>query len=274
MNNQAPVKLYKYLFPYALDKNGNKLLNPDGSPLIPILSQLKIRFTPANKSNDPFETWPSFLEPSYAESYAYWKKAMLKIFPNANRKERREKASETSRKFRSLAIESFEKLRDKWGIFCLTENSSDLTMWSHYANEHKGFLICFNVENLNKTLLKIHDFSFWKVRYPPEPERIQISFIQKKEIQSGEMRKCLLTKSKEWKYENEWRVFALKEELEQPWNLFSIPGNCIEEIVLGLRIEAKDETNIKNCLKNNPELEKITIKKARMHATRFELNYE
>jgi hypothetical protein len=42
-----------------------------------------------------------------------------------------------------------EQIRKRITIMCFTQNPNDMPMWAHYANEHKGFCVEYEVEKYN-----------------------------------------------------------------------------------------------------------------------------
>lgn len=73
-------------------------------------------------------------------------------------------------------------------IICFTENKSSLLMWAHYADHLKGVCLCF--DTLKDTELFSH---IYKVDY---------TYFRNREKNYN----FYYSKSKEWSYENEWRV--------------------------------------------------------------------
>lgn len=90
------------------------------------------------------------------------------------------------------------------GILCLSKKFDSPLMWSHYANNHKGLCVEYDMEYSGKNKAK-------KIIYGGSRE-LKVSLIEKwlnqgvvpEEIENV----CLLTKSKEWSYESEWRLFG------------------------------------------------------------------
>ena len=92
------------------------------------------------------------------------------------------------------------------GVFCLSIRYDSPLMWSHYADQHRGICIEFDVSKLPAGAIR-------RVRYGDSRE-VRASAIQswlrddsvqaRQEIEGA----CLLTKSTEWKYENEYRLLG------------------------------------------------------------------
>ena len=159
-----PDTLYKYLTPERID----------------VVVGEKIRFTQPNLLNDPFEVTPVFrgiysqkelkgeldsqIEKMFEEEFS--KYPALKNDPSALKMAvliASDKVSLVKGDFIELMqnlepkiAQMFLKMHDKISILSLTEDKNNLLMWSHYANEHRGFVIGFNSahEFINR---KVHD---------------------------------------------------------------------------------------------------------------------
>ena len=105
--------------------------------------------------------------------------------------------------------------KDQIRICSLSASSSNILLWSHYAEGHKGIAIELDVSGLEEM---IH-----KVRYTDELANYSselIPFPSTKEL--------FTSKTKHWKYESEYRVLY-------EGNYFNISGR-ITRILMGSRI--------------------------------------
>lgn len=102
---------------------------------------------------------------------------------------------EVERVFRTASPSA---VSDAWksnvGILCLTENPLNILMWSHYGGNHSGVCIGFDSE-----LDPFGDAV--PVRYSDERSRVSFTSTPDELVE-----RVLLTKSKHWEYEKEWRV--------------------------------------------------------------------
>lgn len=84
------------------------------------------------------------------------------------------------------------------GVACFSTNLTDILMWSHYADGHKGFCLEFDTTyppfNRPEKLLEVQ----YDISYPTYP----ITEITNKSIK---LLSPIMTKSTAWRYENEWR---------------------------------------------------------------------
>ncbi|MEO7559630.1 MAG: DUF2971 domain-containing protein, partial [Nitrosospira sp.] len=90
---------------------------------------------------------------------------------------------------------TFVKHTNKLGILCFTEDDLNLLMWSHYADNHKGFALQFDLAQDVKTMLRIS-----KVDYSNDYPRVNLNNL------TNDIKVVFLRKSEGWKYEREWRM--------------------------------------------------------------------
>ena len=127
--------------------------------------------------------------------------------------------------------EAFEEYREKLksklqelGIFCLSADSCNLLMWSHYANHHRGF--CIEYDCSEETLLRRIAF---EVRYKDMVPSVSAADLSGPD-KGNALDSLWLTKARCWEYEQEWRV--MMPEGGKP---FRSPSK-ITSIIFGARI--------------------------------------
>ncbi len=165
----------------------------------------------------------------------------------------REASAEKAEQMLNLAKNTFEKeLNETFKIGCLATSPKSRLMWSHYADGHKGFCIEYDFKNAPKSLLPLP--VIYSRKRPLFPWKIVLD-------QSAETKtRCLLeiiigllTKDKEWEYENEWRLLLGPSEDSN----IKIP---ISAVYLGLEInEENKNTVIEICNQNNIPVKQMVI---------------
>lgn len=132
------------------------------------------------------------------------------------------KGSPMWREFKSQSIKStqglrktFDELKAKTGISCLSELDDSLLMWAHYANNHKGFCVEYELLEINKQL----QFTPIPIIYSNEKVFVGSLFPQSLEKSITKMIvDGLSTKSTEWSYEKEWRIIRDDSACGGKWN--------------------------------------------------------
>jgi hypothetical protein len=102
-------------------------------------------------------------------------------------------------------------------------------MWSHYANNHTGVCLKFELSN-DSNLEK----AIYPVSYTEELTDIK---------NSSDFSKCLLNKLKIWEVEKEWRILSEKSN-------FSFKQEALVEIVFGLKVPMSTITWFKQFFEN------------------------
>ncbi len=112
-------------------------------------------------------------------------------------------------------------LRNRLGIFCLTEKPDNHLMWVHYARNHTGFVLGFNAR---ASFFQENNRVLRKVRYRRGP----------KVFSEADINVCFY-KSAHWKYEQEWR--CVRSFVGAESRVAGIEPNLITHIIFGSRME-------------------------------------
>ena len=149
------------------------------------------------------------------------------------------------------------------GISCFTEDCSNILMWSHYSDGHKGICLAYDVSSfasLSKTY-NITDGALFPVRYLNKSQDLidltkkyfthnfnpLVKLTPQEEICF--MWKTILTKACCWSYEREWRlVYRLPNPPKESDRLLSLRPS---HIYLGAKIAEDDEAALRKCAKEH-----------------------
>lgn len=132
-------------------------------------------------------------------------------------------------------------LQKKVKISCFSETYNNILMWSHYAQNHTGFCIEYNISNLELT--NSFKKQLFPVFYTPKPIDMSKAILSKqKEIFENIL---IINKSEDWKYEREWRYITSSEDDSK----FIMPVKP-KAIYLGTKISEKNK-NIMLEIANN-----------------------
>ncbi|MBQ2901285.1 MAG: DUF2971 domain-containing protein [Agathobacter sp.] len=133
-----------------------------------------------------------------------------------------------------------EKMKNLFLVGCLCTSYKNRLMWSHYADSHKGFCIEYDFsEPEDEVLSKIPLPVFYSENRPLVPWKAVIdNSVENMEEAYAEIMMGLLTKDKEWEYENEWRILIGATEDSE----FKMPR--VSCIYLGAFIEKENRDKI------------------------------
>lgn len=141
-------------------------------------------------------------------------------------------------------------------FFCLSEEWRSILMWSHYANNHKGACVCFDFSNDMK-------LQIFPIKYQQEYPSYKLNG------NLGDFAdKIMLRKSKEWKYEREYRIIDSELKVDKR----KIDFECVKGVFLGCNINKDDKVKIIKMLKDvnfKGWLRQIQVSKAA-----FKLHYQ
>jgi hypothetical protein len=160
------------------------------------------------------------------------------------------------------------------GIFCATKTFSNLLMWAHYADSHRGAVLGFVADlERDSMLAKIQP-----VRYRDERPRFideENGWIMQPTLESaGEANlRVLLTKSSEWSYEKELRLIIRGDvPAGEPATFNPYYSNELVEVYLGYRMRDENRIEIIRLAKVlNSEVQIFAAKLAtRKYALEFE----
>lgn len=133
-------------------------------------------------------------------------------------------------------------------LLCLTKSPDNTIMWAHYAENHQGVVLGFK---------QIPEFDGpWRVARPVEylpdmPILLDTEFLA--DMASGQValspepivNRLVFTKSEEWKYEREWRIWAGSgRKPQEPHEDIPFDKRELDSVIFGCRIPEKDRTEI------------------------------
>lgn len=96
-------------------------------------------------------------------------------------------------------------------VSCFSEVNNSILMWSHYADNHKGFCLEYDFKELEEGS-KISGFMF-PVIYQKEFYSQALNIQELNNINPLILFYFLIVKSKEWRYEKEWRLIDFNNTL-------------------------------------------------------------
>ena len=263
---------YKYLPPERIDILQNRL----------------IRFTQPNALNDPFEARPNFHALATREGFAsafadtirqappIWEHCRLVTQTNLDQQAFTDKVERdpdyAEQVYNNLGLSNLHtyarkrtyELCNVVGILSLSETPDNLLMWSHYAEEHTGFVLMFD---------NSHDFFKGETPLPgfAKPEPVQYkSERPSTTIEEVTMSDIFFTKGSDWQYEKEWRYLKFLNDADKRHEtpntpsveLFRLPPKCIRGVILGCRSSKELKDTIVALRHDDPEFEHLQIQQA------------
>lgn len=164
---------------------------------------------------------------------------------------------------------TFNNAKNIFGVTCLSESYDSLLMWSHYANNHHGMCVEYELSKIRKHLgvlpfpvIYSNSKTCFNSISPGNSEWYSLKII----IHS------ITTKSPEWSYEKEWRLVRDYEACGDKWDEDK-KGALIEmirpsSIILGCATKSEFENEVKTFCTNT----KINLYKMEKDKINYRLN--
>lgn len=163
----------------------------------------------------------------------------------------------------------FDELRNTTGVSCFSESEDSLLMWAHYANNHRGMCVEYDLLEINRILR----FTAIPVIY--SGERTCFNFFIPESIEQDGLKlfiQSVTSKSPEWSYEKEWRIIRDQGACGDQWDV-NKKGALLEmirpsSIILGCVAKPEFEQEVRDyCFTN-----KINLYKMEKDPVQYRLN--
>ena len=258
---------------------------------VQILESLEIRFTQPRALNDPFEASPLIdIIPEKKSFIEQMERDAQDLLNNTTSDEKTPEnhkiLQETISELRATALEKMspsnvgisvmDRINPALGVLSLSRTFSNLLMWSHYAESHKGFVIGLDTS---------HDFFFQKTYQGLKSAPNKVSYTtQRSATHAGDpdlYAKILCEKPIDWAHEEEVRIFRLftqdtkpsgTDNYGHPVYLFSLPKECIKSIYIGTHANPSLKERILKYTTNQKL--NISIFEMTISRSRYELEYQ
>lgn len=216
--------------------------------------------------NDPFEMSPEIILESHSGTQRNVFNRVIKTkYPGITWKKRQKMISNimaNPEENLGAAKLSFKENFETTGVFCFSENDLNLLMWSHYADQHKGIVLQFDIAHDLKTFLPVT-----KVEYTDKYPTLDWNSFTMQELEVAYTRK-----HKGWAYEREWRLI----EPDGAGTYLKFKPEVVTRLIFGCRSEMGFKKRILNILQEraNKRLPAIDIYCAVIHDKKYELKIE
>lgn len=226
------------------------------------LKESYLWFSPASNLNDPFDL-------QYRFSERLWQEILDKLVDDfeqglAKKLEEQDKsgAGATLGQLSRRKIES-EKFREdtmklireqiQYSVCCFTEQDDNILMWSHYAENHSGICLMYDLSETPE-LWPVFNPVVYSDDYPICDSYDEVN------------KKGIFTKSKHWSYEREWRVLNFATSGKMTINKKSLKG-----IIFGCRTRIdKAEEIVKIC--NDAGYQNLEYFKMKQNSEEYKLD--
>ena len=181
--------------------------------------------------------------------------------------------------FKNTDYEPFHN--SKRGITCFSRKNDNILMWAHYANNHQGVCIGFDIDENDEHLENFFDESKNYKSFPDGKacKILSMNYVSSEERPlidiNDEMKgwaEILTFKSDLWKYEEEVRIAILSlSPMTFPRTLHYRP-NCLKEIICGANMKLETFKKLKVFVDTLPNKNEISIFVATLSDTAYSLS--
>lgn len=215
---------------------------PDNKNTLNELEKSYVYFQSPSLLNDPFDCYPNLLK--FTENITDLKLLFQALEPIMSLSDitnfKRGILNNDFSKFRIFVGDCLNKFINSFGIACFSLSPSNLLMWSHYSNFHKGICLMYDTSKDKNAFKRIRPMD-----YKEEFEQKEFKPLS----EGNEFEHVLYTKSDVWRNEYELRV--IKEEQGE----FKVNRNCLKTIIFGMQTSKKYKDKIFELTRNKyPEL--------------------
>lgn len=283
---------------------------------IDVLEKLKIRFTQPKALNDPFESRPLInidgMSSIIDDTRLNFKRELEKLPIEERTKECKDLSESYIEELKEKScshnngLSIMNSLNKGLGILSLSKKKNNLLMWSHYADNHRGFVIGFD---------ETHEFFNPKNSQNPINSLREVNYVKPRSISEWETddeayQKIFFEKPIDWIYEEEVRIIRhfnqisktveltgypptykqtvfftfidtnnilvksgeqILDDLGFPIYLFDIPKECIKCIYIGDNVHTELKEEIIDSIKLNDLI--VDLYETKMSKSQYELEF-
>jgi hypothetical protein len=211
--------------------------------------------------NDPFDCSPIFdISYTVSEMEAFAERVISRNRPGIGCDEMRKEIDlflfGASKLGKKNSEEHMRKMHDTHvksaiGVYCVADKADNLLMWSHYADSHRGVCIGFDAERFPFDVAQEICYSLNRDPVLPSDDN------------EAKLRKSILCKSEDWRYEGEWRIVDPFKGI----GTIQIHPRAIRTVILGARISDENRKQILSWIRGRTYLPKVF--RAEISTTRF-----
>jgi hypothetical protein len=138
--------------------------------------------------------------------------------------------------------EYLNQLKEKTGVFCLSEVNNQMRMWEEYASNHSG--ICIELKPATAFPEVYTHFDFFGRILPVEYQDGPAVVSSYRKSLDENVRLAVRTKSRKWEYEQEWRYV----DRRRGPGVRKLPPGLLTAVIVGCRISPDDLRIVKELI--------------------------
>ena len=210
--------------------------------------------------NDPFECKPNLETLATIDQQKRYAAGLVNRTqagkPRAERKRLIKGIRADRAQFRQTILVSMRATLEAVGVYSLSARHLSLLMWPHYADNHRGVCVRFDMQ----ALLNAEQVPF-PVQY--EDQRPTCDTIL--EPTAEWLNKAVLTKGQPWEYEQEWRLVRNRGAK----TTLRLTAPTVNGVLLGANISDSDRAEVRQWVRDAGR--PVGVAQAKFHPTAYEL---
>lgn len=159
-----------------------------------------------------------------------------------------------------LVTKAVDNVMNRKGICCFAKKDTEILMWSHYADNHKGICLGFDVRE---------DPGFFVfpmiIDYTENYPKVDVS---RKNGMDNYVTTLLKNKYLGWAYEDEVRVYKPSPKV------YSFHPKALKSVIFGCKADEVEIEKVKKAVSENPNLHHVEFYKATVDENEYKLNIE
>lgn len=176
---------------------------------------------------------------------------------------------------------SQESYSKHFGVLCLSETATNMLMWSHYADYHRGLVLEIDIDEAFPKRIGRDSVigTPQKVIYDADVPALLLYDPLSKPLWERSW-EVFLRKNIQWQHEMEWRlIFPLGRRpyphtISEKCHLFPLERRGIKSVILGARASQETLESVKSALKQIPDLSHVMLWRSRPSDSTYELLVE
>lgn len=257
-----------------------------------MLEQSRIYLSDPETFNDPFDGYFSIrftTEQDKVDAKQVLEELRGKLEKEGNLQKERGEMLEKNL-FNQIPLENFR-------VSCFSEDNKNDLMWAHYADQHRGVCLVYEIDNVDETFIRENNCLVFAEENRGESDNYsyfggnlklllaRIDYSKNKEflkVSSGKIEsdynveRAIYAKSKCWEYEHEIRLVAelpFGYAFGQGTYFCKVNKSALKEVRFGVRLEDKYKEKIQKIIEHSGYNE-VVFKTAVINVDDFSINYE
>lgn len=158
---------------------------------------------------------------------------------------------------RDISVRARDVVIKKRGVLSLSKINDNVLMWSHYAQNHEGLALGFDIS-------KDMDLFSIPLKVDYQAEYVELNYFRDR---ADTIKRNLSTKAQCWKYEEELRV------MKGPVGLVSFDPACMTDIYFGCAASPDFVTEVRTACASG-RLSHVRFHQGRVRHGEFALDFE